>query len=79
MDSVATFMAKEDSWVKVTDAKGTIVLARMLRAGESASVSGTLPLTALVGRAHAVQVQVRGQALDITALAKNNIARFEVK
>ena len=78
-DSVATFMAKEDSWVKVTDAKGTIVLARMLRAGESASVSGTLPLTALVGRAHAVQVQVRGQALDITALAKNNIARFEVK
>lgn len=79
MDSVATFTATDTSWVKVTDAKGTIVLARALRSGESAGVSGALPLSVLVGKAHAVQVQVRGQALDIKALAKNDVARFEVK
>lgn len=76
---VATFNAKEASWVKVTDAKGAVVLQRMLQAGESAGVSGMLPLKAVVGRADAVEVQVRGQALDLNQLAKSNVARFEVK
>jgi cytoskeleton protein RodZ len=77
--SLVTFTARESSWVKVTDAKGVSVLGRTLQAGESVSVSGTLPLSAIVGRADVVQVQVRGQALDLNALAKSNVARFEVK
>jgi len=55
------------------------VLRRTLAAGELVGASGVLPLTAVVGRADATQVEVRGQALDLTALAKNNVARFEVK
>lgn len=77
--SLATFSATQSSWVKVNDAKGVLVLNRTLQAGESVSVSGALPLRAVVGRADAVQVQVRGHALDLTAIAKNNVARFEVK
>ncbi|MDQ3059873.1 MAG: helix-turn-helix domain-containing protein [Pseudomonadota bacterium] len=77
--SLVTFSARQSSWVKVNDAKGVLVLNRTLQAGESVSVSGTPPLSAVVGRADAVQVQVRGQALDLTASTKNNIARFEVK
>ena len=78
-NAVATFNAKAESWVKVTDAKGVVVLSRTLQAGESASATGVLPLSAVIGRANAMQVQVRGQALDLSPLTKNNVARFEVK
>lgn len=77
--AVATFQATGESWVQVTDAKGAVVLNRTLKAGEAAEVSGLLPLSAVVGRADVTQVQVRGQAFDLRAVSKNNVARFEVK
>lgn len=76
---VATFHATGESWVKVSDAKGAVVLNRTLKAGEAAEVSGVLPLSAVVGRVDVTQVQVRGQPFDLNAVSKNNIARFEVK
>jgi cytoskeleton protein RodZ len=78
-DPIATFSAKGESWVKVTDAKGVVVLQRTLQAGESEAVSGALPLRVVIGRADAMQVQVRGQMLDMKALSPDNVARFEVK
>jgi cytoskeleton protein RodZ len=33
----------------------------------------------VVGRIEAVEVQVRGEPRDLRAIAKNNVARFEVK
>ena len=78
-NSTVTFSAKSESWVKVTDANGVVVLSRTLRTGESAGASGALPLIAVVGRADAIQVQVRGKAFDLSAVAKSNVARFEVK
>ena len=74
-----TFYAKGESWVEVTDAKGTVVLRRTLTAGEVAGASGVLPLAAVVGKADLTQVQVRGQAFDLNAVARDNVARFEVK
>jgi len=79
LTDMVTFRAKGGSWVEVTDAKGAVVLRRTLAAGELVGASGVLPLAVVVGRADATQVEVRGQALDLTALAKNNVARFEVK
>lgn len=73
------FSAKGASNIKVTDANGMVVLDRALKAGESASVSGALPLAAVVSRASVIQVQVRGQAFDLAGVTSNNIARFEVK
>ena len=77
--ALATFRVTGESWVQVTDAKGAVVLNRTLKAGEAAEVSGLLPLSAVVGRADVTQVQVRGQAFDLLAVSKNNVARFEVK
>lgn len=77
--SVVLFNATGASWVQVTDAKGAVVLNRTLKAGDTAEVSGVLPLSAVVGRADVTQVQVRGQAFDLGAVSKNNVARFEVK
>ncbi|MBI2724712.1 MAG: helix-turn-helix domain-containing protein [Polaromonas sp.] len=76
---IVVFTAKSESWVEVTDSKGQVVLRRILAAGEVAGASGALPLAAVVGRADATQVQIRGKAFDLSALAKDNVARFEVK
>lgn len=78
-DNLIAFSAMAESWVKVTDAKGVALLNRKLAAGEVVGVAGTVPLKVTVGRADAIQVQVRGQPFALTAVAKNNIARFEVK
>jgi cytoskeleton protein RodZ len=78
-NATITFSAIGDSWIRVTDAKGLVVLGRTLRTGESAGASGVLPLAAVVGRADAIQVQVRGQAFSLGGVTKNNVARFEVK
>jgi cytoskeleton protein RodZ len=76
---VVVFTAKGSSWIEVTDSKGAVVLRRMLNAGETASASGVLPLRAVVGRADSTSVQIRGKAFDLSAYAKDNVARFEVR
>ena len=50
-----------------------------LAAGESAAASGPLPLSVVIGRADATEVEVRGKAFSLDKIAKDNVARFEVK
>jgi cytoskeleton protein RodZ len=76
---VIVFTAKGQSWVEATDAKGQVVLRRVLNAGETTGASGVLPLKVVIGSANETQVQIRGKAFDLNAVAKDNVARFEVK
>ena len=76
---MVVFTAKGESWVEVTDATHAVVLRRMLAAGEVAGASGALPLSAVVGRADNTLVQVHGKTFDVRAIARDNVARFEVK
>lgn len=78
VDSIVVFKASAETWVEVKNATGNTVFKKLLIAGESAGASGTLPLTVIVGRADVTQVEVRGKPLDLTAIAKSNVARFEV-
>lgn len=78
-ESLLGFNASADSWVKVTDARGVVVLSRLVRAGESVNATGTVPLAVVVGRADATRVTVRGKAMDLVPIARDNVARFEVK
>jgi len=73
------FVAKSETWVQVTDATGATPLRRSLVAGETVTAAGTPPLNVVVGRIDAVEVQVRGEPRDLRTIAKNNVARFEVK
>jgi cytoskeleton protein RodZ len=54
-------VAREECWITVTEAGGKQLLRRSLQAGETVGLSGTLPLSVVVGRASAVDVQVRGK------------------
>lgn len=73
------FKASGASWVEVTDAKGSVVFRKTLMAGEQAQVGGALPLKVVVGRADLTEVSAHGVRLDLQTLAKDNVARFEVK
>lgn len=76
---VLSFSASADAWIKVTDARGAVALSKLLKPGETAVASGALPLSVVVGRADAVRVQLRGEALDLAPQTRENVARFEVK
>ena len=47
--------------------------------GETVSINGTLPLSVVIGRANAIDVTVRGKPFDVQAVAKDNVARFQIK
>ncbi|WCM91979.1 helix-turn-helix domain-containing protein [Acidovorax sp. NCPPB 2350] len=71
--------AKGESWVQVRSAGGATVLQRVLGSGESVSIPGAPPWSVVVGKADATEVQVRGKSMDLAAIARENVARFEVK
>ncbi|PIF91465.1 cytoskeleton protein RodZ [Acidovorax sp. 62] len=71
--------ARGDSWVQVRDATGRVVFEKKLASGDAAPVSGVLPLSVVVGRADVTDVFVRGKPLELNAVSRENVARFEVK
>lgn len=78
-NGVVTFKASGTSWVEVTDAKGVVQLRKTMAAGETTAASGILPLSVVIGRADVTQVEVRGKPFALAGIAKDNVARFEVK
>ena len=73
------FKARGSSWIEVVDANRVVQVRKTLSNLDVVGVSGALPLSVVVGRADATEVQVRGKPFDLTGIAKNNVARFEVK
>jgi cytoskeleton protein RodZ len=74
------FVAREECWITVTETGGRVLLRRSLQAGETVGLSGALPLSVVVGRASAVDVQVRGTPFDLKPFTRGGgVARFEVK
>lgn len=73
------FNSRGVSWVEVVDASGVVQLRKTMADGEIVGASGVVPLSIVVGRADTTEVQVRGKPFDLTRIAKDNVARFEVK
>ena len=71
--------AQSPSWIEVIDARGVVQVRKSMASAEVLGVSGSLPLSVVIGRADAVAVQVQGKSFDLKPIAKNNVARFEVK
>jgi cytoskeleton protein RodZ len=77
--SVLELVGHGESWVDVTDAAGQSKFRRLVHDGEIIRLTGQLPLSVVVGRADKVSVTVRGKPMDLIPLARENVARFEVK
>lgn len=76
---VVVFSASAMSWVEVVDSAGVVQLRRNIAANEVVGVSGALPLSVVVGRSDTTLVQVHGKPFDLLSVARDNVARFEVK
>ena len=71
--------AHGSSWVEVVDANKVVQLRKTIGGGEVVAASGAIPLSVVVGRADSTEVQVRGKPFDLRGIAKDNVARFEVR
>ncbi|MFG6487156.1 helix-turn-helix domain-containing protein [Roseateles sp. BYS78W] len=70
--------ASADSWIEIADAKGQIVLSRVLRAGEQQEFNGAAPYKVRVGNVGGTKIEWRGSTVDLAARASNNVARLEL-
>lgn len=77
--TLLTIAATGESWVEVVNGSGSVVIQRVLQAGDAVDFSSAPPYTVVLGRAEAAQVTVRGKPFDVARYARNNVARFEVK
>lgn len=67
------------SWVDVRDARGTVLLSRIVQPGEAVGLDGALPLRLTIGNAAGTQLVFRGKAVDLTGRVRENVARLELQ
>lgn len=70
--------ASAESWVEVVDAKGQVLVSRVLRQGEQQEFGGAAPYRLRVGNVGGTRVEWRGAPVDLNARASNNVARLEL-
>lgn len=73
------FNAQNLSWIEVRDAQNQLIWNGVLNAGDAKRLSAELPVSVVIGRADAIQLNVKGQAFDFQPFTQVNTARFEVK
>lgn len=71
--------ARAATWIQVRAVGGKVLEQKTLNAGDVFETQAPKPLAVVIGRADAAEVQVGGAAFDIAAVARENVARFEVK
>lgn len=72
-------VASGDTWLEVRDARGQLVVNRLLKGGETQAIDFVPPLNVVVGRAHLVRVTRGGKELDLTPYTKASTARFDIQ
>ena len=73
------FTVRELSWVEVHDAGGNTLIAYNFEPGTSRNVRGVAPLEVVVGNASGVDLSVDGEAVDLAARARANVAKLTVE
>lgn len=71
--------ASGETWLEVRDARGQIIINRLLKAGETQGIELPPPYSVVVGRAHLVKVTRAGKDFDLAPHTKASTARFEVQ
>jgi cytoskeleton protein RodZ len=69
----------EASWMDVRDAKGQVLLSRMVQPGESVGLDGAAPIRLTIGNSAATQLGYKGQAINIAPFTSGNVARLELR
>jgi len=73
------FQFDQDSWVEIRDSKQHTVISHLYRAGETAEVSGSPPLSLVIGNAPHVTLKYNDQKVDLTAHTAATVARLTLE
>lgn len=65
-------------WVDIRDASGEVRLSGEMRDGDRHVLDGEPPFSLILGNAAAASVEVGGQPFDVRAIARGNVARFQL-
>ena len=65
-----------DSWIEITDASGQELEMDLLRGGSDKAYHGAPPFRILLGRASAVRLSMDGEAVDLTAFTRDDVAQL---
>jgi cytoskeleton protein RodZ len=71
-----TLEFSRDSWVEVSDANERRLFNAVGKAGDKQTLTGTPPLSIVLGFAPGVRVAYNGQPVDLGAYSKGQVARF---
>jgi cytoskeleton protein RodZ len=66
------------SWVEARDARGQLLLSRIVQPGEQLGIDGALPMRLTIGNAAGTQLTFRGQGVDLAPRTRDNVARVEL-
>ena len=67
-----------DCWVEVYDGRGEKIVFGVKHPGHLSQVSGLPPFKITLGQPQAVNIELNGEAVDISHFPENKIARFEL-
>lgn len=71
---------RDRSWVEIRQADGTILMQQNNAAGTTRTVEGTPPYTLVIGNASKVDLQFRGEPVDLSdAIRRDDIARLRLE
>ena len=71
--------AQDETWLQVIRPDGTVLMGRLLQAGDVVDMGSAPPYTVVLGRAGAAQIFVRGQSIPLAPHTRGDVARYEVK
>ena len=75
-DSQLQISVSADSWIEITDVTGQELEMDLLRGGSERTYHGQPPFRIIFGRASAVRLSIDGEAVDLTAFTKDDVAQL---
>lgn len=75
------FIFSRDSWVKVKDSEGKVILEKIHARGSKHTISGKPPLYLVIGNAAGVTLTSNGREIDLAPYTRGNddVARFSLE
>ena len=78
VDNALVLRALQPTWVQLTDGDQQVLMARLVPAGETVSLTAKPPLRLRIGNAQGTDLRFRGQSVDLAASTQNNIANLSL-
>jgi cytoskeleton protein RodZ len=75
-ESLLQIFVSADSWIEISDANGQELEMDLLRGGSERDYHGQPPFRILFGRASAVRLSMDGEAVDLTAFTRDDVAQL---